>query len=125
MHCIPTVCCCRFISELYVLYFSSHVVFGHVVDGESYIEQIEKTTVDDEHKPYSDFRIADCGLVPGYGAAVQPPPIPNPNEIPMLGPGLFSFLRLRAKYVLLFLRWHFCKYSVNKDLLLLHGEIMH
>ena len=66
-------------------HFSSHVVFGHVVEGERYLDQIEMTAVDTDHKPFADIRIVDCGLVPGYEEekAAQPVPDQTPITVPM------------------------------------------
>ena len=60
-------------------------MFGHVVEGERYLDQIEMTAVDTDHKPFADIRIVDCGLVPGYEEekAAQPVPEQTPITVPM------------------------------------------
>ena len=65
-------------------------MFGHVVEGERYVDQVEQTSVDSEHKPYSDFRIVDCGIVPGFGVQHPEPIVPPPAApvMPVLPPSL-------------------------------------
>ena len=75
-------------------------MFGHVIEGERYLDQIELMGVDTEHKPFADIRIADCGMVSGYGredspvslpVAVVPAPaaLPIPSLAPPVATGLF------------------------------------
>ena len=66
---------------------SSHVVFGHVVDGEALIDQIEKSPVDGDHKPFADIRILDCGMVPGYGKDTEPPVAALTPMVAAVAPG--------------------------------------
>jgi hypothetical protein len=62
-------------------------VFGHVIEGERYLDQIEITTVDADHKPFADIRIVDCGVMPGYGREESPAPIvPEPAPAPLVLP---------------------------------------
>ena len=61
-----------------------------MIEGERYLDQIEVTAVDTDHKPFADIRIVDCGLVPGYGGeespAVQPVVVPEPAPVPLVLP---------------------------------------
>ena len=42
-----------------------HVVFGHVLQGQEVVSQIENQSVDDKSRPLSDVKIGNCGeLIP-------------------------------------------------------------
>ena len=38
-----------------------HVVFGHVVNGQQYVTEMENQKVDANHRPYANVRISNCG----------------------------------------------------------------
>ena len=38
-----------------------HVVFGHVVQGQEYVVEMENQKVDTNHRPYADVRIVNSG----------------------------------------------------------------
>lgn len=45
--------------------FRIHVVFGHVLQGQDIVREVENQRVDAKSKPVSDVRIANCGeLIP-------------------------------------------------------------
>ena len=37
------------------------MVFGRVVEGQSYVREIENQKVDANHRPYADVRVVNCG----------------------------------------------------------------
>jgi len=38
-----------------------HVVFGHVIEGQDVVKEVERQKVDENSRPLSDIRIASCG----------------------------------------------------------------
>ena len=45
--------------------FRVHVVFGHVIAGEDFINTIANQAVDKQSRPFVEIRIANCGeLIP-------------------------------------------------------------
>ena len=50
---------------LFLLTVSIHVVFGHVLQGQEVISEIENQRVDDKSRPLVDVKIGNCGeLIP-------------------------------------------------------------
>lgn len=59
-----------------------HVVFGHVIQGQEYVTEMENQKVDTNHRPYADVRIINTGeLVRVVKGTVQLPYMYVPMHI--------------------------------------------
>ncbi|KAJ7382865.1 hypothetical protein OS493_032234 [Desmophyllum pertusum] len=59
-----------------------HVIFGHVLQGQEVISEIENQRVDDKSRPQVDVKIGNCGeLIPKAKAKVTATPIPSQTPV--------------------------------------------